>query len=120
MEDRVVIRKGSFGSWTVGLIVGSLVGGTIALLMAPQSGMQTRAQLSQTSGQVRDKAMGMMEDARNRVTDVAGQAKDRVSQVMSNMSSGSTSKSDQLESDFNRLNREANILESDMNKSYDV
>jgi gas vesicle protein len=117
MEERVVIKKGSFGSWTLGLLVGSLIGGSIALLMAPQPGTQTREQIAKTGGQLRDRAKEAVEDARSRVTDVAGQARSRVGQMMS---SGSSSREDQLEKDVKSLNREADILESDINKTYEL
>ncbi len=116
MEERVVIRKGSFGSWTVGLLVGSLIGGTIALLMAPQPGMQTRKQIAQTGGQLRDRAKEAVEDARSRVTDVAGQARSRVEHMMA----GSSSREDQLARDVKNLDRDADILESDINKTYEL
>jgi gas vesicle protein len=117
MEERVVIKKGSFGSWTLGLLVGSLIGGSIALLMAPQPGMQTRGQIAKTGGQLRDRAKEAVEDARSRVTDVAGQARSRVGQMMSG---GSSSREDQLEKDVKSLNRQADILESDINKTYEL
>lgn len=121
MKDRVVFRSGSFGSWTIGLIAGSLVGGTIALLMAPQSGGQTRTQLAQTSGQVRGRAKDMMGDARSRVSDAAGQARSRFGQVVSNMggSAGTPSRADRLTADVDALNRQVDILESDLDKKYD-
>jgi gas vesicle protein len=116
MEERVIIRKGSFGSWILGLIFGALVGGTVALLMAPQPGMQTRARLAETGGQMRERAKGAVDDARGRVTDVAGQARTRVGQVISNVTSGAggQSKGDALASDVKNINRDVNILESDM------
>ena len=45
-QEKIIIRKGRFGSWVSGIVFGSLIGGTVALLMAPQSGMQTRAVLN--------------------------------------------------------------------------
>jgi gas vesicle protein len=122
MEDRVIIRKGSFGYWTLGLIFGALMGGTVALLMAPQTGMQTRTRLAQTGGQIRERAKGAVDDARGRVTDVAGQARSRVGQVLSNVtgSSGAPSKADAMAAEVKTLNREVNILESDMDKTYDL
>ncbi|HEY3344415.1 MAG TPA: YtxH domain-containing protein [Anaerolineaceae bacterium] len=122
MEDRVVIRKGSFGSWTFGLVFGSLIGGTIALLMAPQPGMQTRAQLAQTGGHIRERAKEAVEDARGRVTDVTGQARSRVGQVLSSVSGGSRSPStdEAMSSDVKKVNNQVNVLESDIDKAYDL
>ncbi len=118
MQDRVVIKKGSFGSWMVGMMIGGLIGGTVALLMAPQPGMQTRAQIAKTGGQLRDRAKVVVEDARGRVTDVADQARSRVSQVISSV--GGQSRDDKLADDVKNLNRQVDILESDANKSYEL
>ncbi len=118
MEERVIIKKNSFGSWMLGMFIGGMIGGTVALLMAPQPGMQTRAQIARTGSQLRDRAMEAVEDARSRVSDVADQARTRVSQMMSG--GGSTSGEEQLANDVDNLNRAADKLESDMNKTYEL
>ncbi len=115
MRDRVIIRKGSFGSWMLGLIFGGMIGGTVALLMAPQPGMQTRAQIAKTGNQLRDRAQEAIEDTRNRMTDVADQARSRINQMMSG---GTSSQEDKIANDVNRLNREVDTLESDIDKTY--
>ena len=39
----------SFGAFLVGFVVGGLVGAAVALLYAPQSGMETRAYIKDKS-----------------------------------------------------------------------
>ncbi len=42
-------KSGEFGAFVAGILVGSLVGAATALLMAPQSGEETRAIISEKS-----------------------------------------------------------------------
>ena len=59
-----------FGAFLVGFIVGGLVGAATALLLAPQSGEETRAYIRDKSIELKDKAAETIEDARAR-TEVA-------------------------------------------------
>ena len=59
----------------VGLVVGSLAGAAAMLLLAPQSGEDTRNQIQEKGIELRDRTAGMMEDAmaqvrldRNKIT----------------------------------------------------
>jgi len=56
------------GSWLPSFILGGLIGAAVALLIAPKSGRQTRAQ-------IRD----MAQDAKERAEDYYEQAKDKIS-----------------------------------------
>ena len=47
----------------VGLLVGGLAGAVTMMLMAPQSGSDTRSQIQEKSIELRDRTTGMMEDA---------------------------------------------------------
>jgi gas vesicle protein len=71
----------------LGLLFGFALGVAAGLLMAPQSGEDTRAQLSEQgvmlrdrssglSGQVLDRASGLTEQVRNRATDALSQGKE--------------------------------------------
>lgn len=46
-----------------GLVIGGLAGAGAALLLAPQSGKETRAQIQQKSVEIRDKAAETVDDA---------------------------------------------------------
>ena len=50
-------------SFVAGLLMGGLVGAGVMLLLAPQSGKKTRAQIQQKSIELRDQAAETMEDA---------------------------------------------------------
>ncbi len=47
----------------VGLLVGALAGAVTMLLMAPQSGKDTRSQIQEKSIELRDRTTGMVGDA---------------------------------------------------------
>jgi gas vesicle protein len=51
-------------SFIVGVIMGGLVGATVAILMAPASGEQMRAQLQERSIRLRDEVMAVAEARR--------------------------------------------------------
>jgi gas vesicle protein len=59
-----------FGAFLVGFVVGGLVGAATALLLAPQSGEETRAYIKDKSIELKDRAAETIEDARAR-TEVA-------------------------------------------------
>jgi gas vesicle protein len=59
-----------FGAFLVGFLVGGLVGAATALLMAPQSGAETRAYIKDKSIELKDKAVETIDEARAR-TEVA-------------------------------------------------
>ena len=64
MSDR---GGGDFGAFLFGFLMGGVVGGVTALLLAPQSGEETREQLRQTSVELREKADAALVDARAKV-----------------------------------------------------
>jgi len=55
-----------FGSFVAGVIVGGLVGAAVALLLAPQSGEETRTLIKDRSIELRDRAYEVGQDARLR------------------------------------------------------
>ena len=65
------------------LVIGGIIGAGITLLVAPQSGEETRDLLRNKSMEIRDKAVETASDTRERASkalnDVAQQTKDRVS-----------------------------------------
>ena len=55
--------RDEFGAFLVGFLVGGLTGAVVALLMAPQSGEETRALIKDKSIELRDKAQVTAEEA---------------------------------------------------------
>jgi len=47
----------------VGMLIGSLAGAVTMLLLAPQSGKRTRIQIQEKGVELRDQAVGIVEDA---------------------------------------------------------
>jgi gas vesicle protein len=55
-----------FGNFFAGFIMGGLVGAAVALLLAPQSGEETRAIIKDKSIELKDKAVEYSQDAKLR------------------------------------------------------
>jgi len=58
--------KEDFGTFFAGLVVGGLVGAAVALLLAPQSGEETRTIIRDKSIELKDRAVEVGQDARGR------------------------------------------------------
>lgn len=56
-------ERDEFGAFLVGFIVGGLTGAVAALLFAPQSGEETRAEIKERSIELRDRATAEAEEA---------------------------------------------------------
>lgn len=70
-----------FGAFFTGFLFGGLVGAAAALLLAPQSGEETRAQIRQRSIELRDQAEDLAEDTRRRAEEVAVQTRARAEKL---------------------------------------
>jgi gas vesicle protein len=70
-----------FGAFLVGFIVGGLAGGVAALLLAPQSGEETRAIIKERSIELRDKAAVEAEEAWKRAEAAAIDARNRADEL---------------------------------------
>jgi len=57
----------SIGAFLAGIFIGGLVGAAAALLLAPQSGEETREQIREKSIELRDRAEVTLDEARTRV-----------------------------------------------------
>ena len=74
-------RDGDFGAFISGFVIGGLVGAAVSLLLAPQSGEETRTfirdkgieikdQVEQSATEARSKAEKLAEEARMRAEDL--------------------------------------------------
>ena len=79
-------ERDEFGAFLIGFIIGGLTGAAISLLMAPQSGEETREYLKDQAIVLRDKAQETAQvtaeqvgtraaDVRSRAEEIAGKAK---------------------------------------------
>jgi len=75
-------RDGDFGAFLAGFVLGGLTGVVTALLLAPQSGEETRLQIRDKSIELKDKAAETAEDYRVRVDEFSKQAKERADEYI--------------------------------------
>ena len=74
-----------FGAFLVGFIVGGVAGAVAALLLAPQSGEDTRAFIKDKSIELRDKAAEQAEVVASKANEFAGTAKARGVEAFENV-----------------------------------
>lgn len=74
-----------FGSFFAGLIVGGLVGAAVALLMAPQSGEETRGMIRDKSIELKDRAVEYSGTARDRAVEAVEEARVRADAALENL-----------------------------------
>ncbi|MBN1873711.1 MAG: YtxH domain-containing protein [Anaerolineae bacterium] len=67
-----------FGSFLTGMVLGGLSGATAMLLLAPQSGKKTRANIQKKSTELRKRAIHTVEDSLKQVRTKAHQISDDV------------------------------------------
>lgn len=70
-----------FGAFLIGFIMGGLTGAVAALLMAPQSGEETRTVIKERAIELRDRASESLEDAYARAESAAAEARSRADEL---------------------------------------
>lgn len=66
-------NSGDLGSFLAGFVIGGLIGAGVALLMAPQSGEETRALIADKSIELRDRAVETAGEVQSQAGDFASQ-----------------------------------------------
>ena len=74
-------ERDEFGAFLIGFVVGGLTGAITALLLAPQSGEETRTYIKEKSIELRDKATESVEDAYAQAEKAAIEAKARFDEL---------------------------------------
>jgi gas vesicle protein len=69
--------RDEFGAFLVGFIVGGLAGAVTALLLAPQSGEETRTIIKEKSIELKDKASETVEEASKKAEEAYLEARNR-------------------------------------------
>ena len=64
-------ERDDFGSFLVGFIIGGLTGAVVSLLLAPQSGDETRAVIREKAIELQEKATEAANDASERGKEIA-------------------------------------------------
>ncbi len=70
-----------FGAFLIGFIIGGLTGAISALLLAPQSGEETRTVIRERAIELRDRASEGLEDAYARAEQAAVEARTRADEL---------------------------------------
>jgi gas vesicle protein len=74
-EFEMADNNGDLGSFLAGFVIGGLIGAGVALLMAPQSGEETRAIIKEKSIELRDRAVDTVEEAQKQVEEMQERGK---------------------------------------------
>jgi gas vesicle protein len=69
--------RDEFSSFLVGFIIGGLTGALVSLLLAPQSGEETRAVIREKAIELQEKASETAEDVYSRSESAIGEVRDR-------------------------------------------
>jgi gas vesicle protein len=83
-----------FGTFVAGMLIGGLAGAVAALLLAPQSGEMTRAQIKEKSIELRDKAQQSSQEAMARADELGRQLKEQGQSAVESVRSMGARKSD--------------------------
>jgi gas vesicle protein len=70
------------GAFFAGVLIGGLVGAAAALLMAPQSGEETRRTIGRYGNEFRDRAQDSLDDARDRAEATVADARRRGERII--------------------------------------
>ncbi len=93
-------QDADYGTFIVGFVIGGLVGAVTALLLAPQSGEETRTIIIEKGTEIKNKAADSatqaIEEARVRADEYASTAKQRVSEIQAR-SKGSSQTAEEVE-----------------------
>lgn len=73
--------RNDFGAFMSGFVIGGLVGAAVALLMAPQSGEETRTQIRDKGIELRDQVEATTDEARKRAESLAQEARTRAERL---------------------------------------
>jgi len=74
-------HDGDFGAFLAGFVIGGLVGAAVALILAPQSGEETRTLIRDRSIELKDKAAETAETARIKAEAAAAEARARADEL---------------------------------------
>ncbi len=98
----------SSGSLFLSFLLGGVVGAGLALLLAPQSGRQTREKIREFAGEVKDKTTEYIDDAKRKVTSVVDEGKGFYEQKKSLVKSAVEAGKEAYEKEKERLSKEHN------------
>ncbi len=90
-------RDGGGGEFLLGFIFGGLVGAVLALLFAPQSGEETRAQIKEAGIELQDRAMEFSDEMRKKAEEFSAETQRQAEQLSQEFSKATEEWSDELD-----------------------
>lgn len=96
----------SAGSMILSFLLGGIVGAAAALLLAPQSGRETRLRIREFAGDVKDKAADYVEDVKEKVTSSVEKGKEYFEEKKSVISKAVEAGKEAYEKEKERLSKE--------------
>ncbi len=123
-------NSSEFGAFLAGFVIGGLVGAATALILAPQSGSETRSQISnkghdlQGAGServyhTREAASQKMHDYQARTQDMVSQAQDQARIVLDRGKKQANEGSNQVTEQLNGLQEDVHGIASDLSDAAD-
>ena len=112
-EKTIIVKKGSFGSF----VRGAMIGAGLALLLAPRSGRETREILSDRGMEFRDKATEIARDTSSRAQTYISDARNKLNDTMRGVKEGIAESSSEANKE---LKRELEIMEDMNNPHYNL
>lgn len=75
----------SIGKFIGGFAIGAIVGGVIGILLAPQSGEETRDMLAEKSKNLCDKAQDTVSEIKSKADDIVGEMQSKGDELISKL-----------------------------------
>jgi gas vesicle protein len=79
----MVQKRNSIGVLAIGILIGSVVGTSVALLAAPQSGEKTRSMLREKGVELKSRASTTVQETRVKAEDVVSKVRTRAEELAS-------------------------------------
>ena len=98
----------SSGSMLLSFLLGGIVGAGLALLLAPQSGEETRNKIRDLADDVKDKTTGYVDKTKGKITSYVDDGKEYYEQKKSLVKSAIDAGKEAYEKEKERLSREEN------------
>lgn len=74
-------ERDDFGAFLIGFVIGGLTGAAVSLLLAPQSGQETRALIKEKAIELQDRASETAEEAYAQLEAAAAEARERADEL---------------------------------------
>lgn len=99
-----------FGAFVAGIFIGGLVGAAVALLLAPQSGEETRTYIKDKSIELKDRAVEAGQEARGKAEKALEDARVRANQAIQDLEARSNEVAQMARQRLEELQQRESVL----------